>query len=97
MDILINLLCNILYQNVIDRWLNIFHIYTFTFVSVYIFSCLLYENKRYREFKSFLIVKVKRLLIPYVFTVVIWAATWNYFFFNSKRGYKQIFLGVSPL
>ncbi|ELC8380985.1 acyltransferase [Clostridium perfringens] len=87
-----------IYLNIIARWLNTFHIYTFTFVSGYIFSCLRYENKRYREFKPFLIVKAKRLLIPYLFTVVIWAAPWNYFFFNSnkKEIIKKYFLGVSP-
>lgn len=87
-----------IYLNWIARWLNTFHIYTFTFVSGYIFSCLRYEMGRYREFKSFFIGKVRRLLIPYAFASVIWVAPWNYFFFNTdiKDTIKKYVLGVSP-
>ena len=37
-----------IYLNYIARWLNTFHIYTFTFVSGYIFSFLRYEMERYK-------------------------------------------------
>lgn len=87
-----------IYLNYIARWLNTFHIYTFTLVSGYIFSFLRYEIGRYREFKSFFIGKVRRLLIPYAFASVIWVAPWNYFFFNTdiKDTIRKYVLGVSP-
>ncbi|HAT4232907.1 TPA: acyltransferase [Clostridium perfringens] len=87
-----------IYLNWIARWLNTFHIYVFTFVSGYIFSYLRYEKKRYGEFKHFLIGKVRRLLIPYVFVSVIWIVPWSCFFFNTdkKEIIKKYILGISP-
>ncbi|EIF6165040.1 acyltransferase family protein [Clostridium perfringens] len=87
-----------IYLNYIARWLNTFHIYTFTFVSGYIFSFLRYEMERYKEFKSFFIGKIRRLLIPYMFSAVIWVVPWNCYFFNinAKDIIKKYILGLSP-
>lgn len=63
-------------------WLNAFHIYGFTLVSGYIFQYLKYEKKRYQQFYPFIINKAKRLLVPYVFVVIIWIIPISYTLFS---------------
>lgn len=67
---------------VLSEWLNSFHIYGFTFVSGYIFFALRYEFGKYQKFSEFIISKAKRLLIPYVFTAIIWVIPISTYFFN---------------
>ncbi len=53
-------------------WLNTFHVYTFTFVSGYLFYFGKYEMGKYTSFKIFLKQKFKRLMVPYFFVSLIW-------------------------
>lgn len=55
-------------------WLNSFHTYAFTLLSGYLFYYLKYEKGKYRKFIPFVTNKVKRLLVPYIFSSVIWVA-----------------------
>ena len=57
---------------VISVWLNSFHIYAFTLVSGYLYYFLKYEKNKYHEVVPFVLIKVKRLLIPYCFCAFIW-------------------------
>lgn len=81
-----------------SEWLNTFHIYGFTLVSGYIFYYLKYEKKCYNEFKSFLVNKFKRLIVPYIFIVFLWMIpTYIYFFgFNISTIIEKYLLGISP-
>lgn len=80
------------------RWLNSFHIYGFALVSGYIFFFLKYENGKYQKFSSFAVNKIKRLIVPYFFVLVVWVIPFAEYFFSFKA--KDLFinyiLGVAP-
>ena len=82
----------------IAKWLNTFHIYTFTFVSGYLFGYIKYEKKRYSDYKKFVINKCKRLLIPYMFASIIWVIPLGTVFFkyNTNDVFHKYILGESP-
>jgi hypothetical protein len=66
----------------IAGWLNSFHIYGFTLVSGYLFYYLKYERGKYQELIPFVQNKVKRLIIPYVFTSFIWVIPISLFYYD---------------
>lgn len=68
-----------------STWLGSFHVYSFVFVSGYLFFYLCYEKEKYQEFKSFLFNKVKRLIVPYVFIAVLWVGPIYCYFFGFDR------------
>ncbi len=82
----------------LSSWIGSFHIYAFVLVSGYIFASLRYEQGKYRNFWVFVISKVKRLLIPYVFAAVVWAAPWHSLFFHASMDelIRKYVLAVSP-
>ena len=80
----------------IANWLNSFHIYTFTLVSEYIFYYMKYENGAYQKYIPFVWNKVLRLLVPYVFILVIWVLPVNISFYGTELMVKKFILGVSP-
>lgn len=55
-----------------SNFLGTFHIYGFALVSGYIFQYIKFEKKGYQIFKEFLEKKIKRLIVPYIFTAGIW-------------------------
>lgn len=57
-------------------WLNSFHVYGFVIVSGYIFCALKFENGRYQHFIPFLKTKTERLMLPYIFTSIVWVIPW---------------------
>ena len=61
-----------LFLDFISQWLNTFHIYTFTFVSGYLFYLNKYELQKYQNFKVYVFLRMKKLLIPYFFVSLIW-------------------------
>ena len=75
-----NIQCNFL--DILAQWMNSFHIYAFTLVSGYIYYYGKYENGKYCDFREFVLVKVKRLLIPFYFVSIVWASWVNYIFFH---------------
>lgn len=56
----------------ISKWLGSFHVYGFTLVSGYIFYALKYEQGKYTDYFMFIKNKLKRLLLPYGFAVIVW-------------------------
>ena len=82
----------------LSGWLNSFHIYAFTLVSGYLFFYLRYENGKYQQLKKFLINKIKRLIVPYVFVCIIWVVPITCLFFNYTAGdiFKKYLLATSP-
>lgn len=70
------------FLSILAVWLNTFHIYGFTLVSGYIFQYLKYEKDKYQKFFPFIVNKVKRLLVPYVFVAIIWVIPISYVLFS---------------
>lgn len=68
--------------SIISKWLNSFLMYGFTLVSGYIFYFLKYEQGKYQKFRLFIINKIKRLVIPYIFVSVIWVIPFAVYFFK---------------
>lgn len=83
---------------VLAKWLNSFHVYGFTLVSGYIFRYLKLEKGRYQLFAPFVVSKVKRLIVPYLFTCVAWVIPISYVFYRYTAFdiVKQYVLGTSP-
>ena len=57
-----------------------------------------YESGKYQHFKEFLINKLKRLIVPYVFVCVCWVIPVSCFFFNYTAGdiFKKYVLATAP-
>ncbi len=83
---------------ILSRWLNTFHIYTFTLVSGYLYAYLKYEKGKYNNFLNFFKNKFRRLIIPYVFVSLFWAIPFYICFFHPSLKDIAInyFLGVAP-
>lgn len=83
---------------IVSKWLNTIHIYGFTMVSGYLFYYLKHEQGKYQRWGIFVVNKIKRLLIPYIFVSVAWVIPFAEYYF--KYDYKAIFikyiLGTSP-
>lgn len=79
-------------------WLGSIHIYTFTFVSGYLFYFLKYECEKYINFKDSLITRAKRLLIPYMVAIIFWCIPFQFIFFDDGilGILKKYFLATSP-
>lgn len=84
--------------SLIAQWLNSFHIYGFTLVSGYLFFYLKYENYKYIQFKPFLIAKVKRLIVPYLFASTFWVVPITIYFckFSVNDIIKKYVIACSP-
>lgn len=78
-------------------WINSFHIYAFALVSGYIFTFKIMKGG-YRKFLPFLSNKAKRLLIPYLFVMLIWVAPISAYFFRWNLCYlaKKYLLAIDP-
>lgn len=63
-------------------WLNTFHVPSFVFASGYVHSYLRRETGHYGGMQSTLAHKARRLLLPYVFVALLWAAPAYGFFFG---------------
>lgn len=78
-------------------WINSFHIYGFTLASGYIFAFKIMRGG-YSEYFPFLLNKARRLLVPYVFVMLIWVAPISSLLFNWDPGYvtKKYLLAIDP-
>lgn len=70
-----------MFLNVLQKWINSFHIYAFTIISGFIFAFLM-KKKHYNCFKKFLNNKVRRLLIPYFFAALLWVMPISQLFYH---------------
>jgi len=78
-------------------YLNSFHIYTFVFLSGYLFYYLYVEQQKYQKFTSFVVKKAKRLLVPYIFVCLLWVIPFFVFFGGYYTDILHKFiLGESP-
>ena len=66
----------------VAKWMNTFHIYGFTLVSGYLFYYLKCEKAKYDKFLPFVINKVKRLLVPYVFVALVWVIPFEIYYYD---------------
>lgn len=82
----------------INEFVSSFHIYGFVLISGYLYAYLRYDKKKYEDFKDFVVVKAKRLLLPYVFVSLIWAVPFYNYFFKPEISIviKNYVLAVSP-
>ncbi|MBQ7617169.1 acyltransferase [bacterium] len=82
----------------IADWLNSFHIYSFVFVSGYLFFYLKNEKKTYNSYRRFIINKIKRLLVPYFVVSILWAAPIDFFFYRGDFSFffTKYILGEGP-
>ena len=80
------------------NWINSFHIYSFTLVSGYIFAYKIRAGGGYKKYSLFLKNKIKRLLIPYIFSTVIWVAPLSAHFFKWSliELFKKYILCINP-
>lgn len=78
------------FLKILSIWLNTFHIYTFTLVSGYIFSYLKYDKNKYAVYSQFIVNKIKRLVVPYLFVVSVWVIPFAVIFL--KVTIKDIFV-----
>ncbi|MDO5813978.1 MAG: acyltransferase family protein [Bacillota bacterium] len=80
------------------EWLNTFHIYGFVLVSGYLFFYHMNETKRYYNYHLFIESKIKRLILPYWFVMLVWVAP----IAEIVQGYSyrelivRYFFGTSP-
>ncbi len=65
----------------LSQWLGTFHIYAFTLVSGYIFAFKMSKGE-YNNYRNFIVKKTKRLIVPYVFTAVLWVIPISVYFFD---------------
>ena len=88
--------CNVLIY--LAQYLNSFHIYGFVLISGYIFEYLKNERNRYKKFLAFVVNKIKRLLIPYVFVAFVWvipiSSVWN--LYTPNEIFTKFVLCVGP-
>ena len=68
--------------SVISGWTGSFHVYAFTLVSGYLFYYLKIECLKYENFLLFLLNKIKRLIVPYIFISIIWVIPITQFYYN---------------
>ena len=66
----------------LSDWFGTFHVYTFVFVSGYLFYYLKVELGKYNTFGALIGNKSKRLLIPYAVVSLIWVIPAYLLFFN---------------
>lgn len=80
----------------ISGWLNSFHIYGFIIVSGYIYAFK--KNDDYRNYKSFIIKKIKRLIFPYFFVAIVWVIPLSQLFFRWPiiEIFKKYVLAINP-
>jgi len=83
---------------IFSEWLNTFHIYAFTLVSGYIFTYIKLEKGGYSNFRDFLINKFSRLIVPYIFILVVWVAPIGIYIFNYNTNtiISKYVLGTGP-
>ena len=76
--------------------MNSFHIYAFTLISGYIFYYIKYEESGYQKYIPFIINKIKRLIIPYIFIATVWVVPINKILLPNESIIEKFVLGVSP-
>lgn len=87
------------YISVLARYLNTFHVPTFTMASGYLFYFLRTEQGKYQgDIISDGTKRAKRLLLPYLATLIAWVIPYDLYFngFNMRNFVHKFVLGYSP-
>lgn len=81
----------------ITLWLGNFHIYAFVLISGYIY-CAKYKIEDKTDFLPFIKKKAKRLLVPYIFTALVWVVPITNFFlpFRQNDIFTRYILAENP-
>lgn len=79
-------------------WVSTFHVYAFTLVSGYIFYYVKYERGGYIEYAPFIISKLKRLIVPFYFILLVWVIPVHIYFygFDFNALFHQFILAEAP-
>lgn len=79
-------------------WMNSFHIYAFVLVSGYLFHYLKFEARKYHHYGEFIRNKLKRLIVPYFFVMIVWVIPVYCLFYGWDRSVivNKYLLGKSP-
>lgn len=80
------------------RWLNTFHVQTFTMASGFLFYCLRTEKGKYAKFEKDILKRGKRLLIPYFCVMLIWVIPFYVYYsgFDLSKIVTKYVLGCAP-
>lgn len=80
----------------IAGWLGSFAMSAFTLISGYLFCYIKCENGGYKKYLPFIINKVKRLLVPYVFISIVYVVPIHIYFFGVDDVINAFVLGEAP-
>lgn len=72
------------YLYYIAKWIGTFHIQTFAMASGFLFYYLRKEKSRYNNPAKDIKKRAKRLLIPYLFTSLLWVIPIGYLFYKNS-------------
>ena len=72
--------------SILFNWVSSFHIYAFTLVSGYIFAYKVMKGE-YKVYSTFISNKVKRLLVPYWFVMLIWVLPISAYYYKWDANY----------
>ena len=82
----------------LSLFVNAFHIYAFTLTSGYIFAYLVNDLHKYTDFWGFVRKKIFRLLVPYIFTCLLWVIPIAQIFYQYSlhEVFIRYILGTNP-
>lgn len=82
----------------IAQWMKTFHIQAFAMASGFLFYYLMAEKGRYNDPKNDIKKRAKRLLIPYLFTSILWVIPIGIFFYHYSFGeiFSKFILMTGP-
>lgn len=83
---------------IVYQWIGSFHIYGFVLASGYLFSYIRFERGGYQEYLPFVKNKAKRLLVPFLFVLIIWVLPITQLFFKYSLNdiVVRFFLATAP-
>lgn len=83
--------------SILCSWLGSFNVFSFALVSGYLFAYKVRKGD-YDSYPPFLKNKAKRLLVPYVFVMLMWVAPISQYFFQWDIGYlfRKYILCIDP-
>lgn len=86
------------YLSGLARWLNTFHVQSFTMASGYLFYCLRTEKGKYNNFRKDIVKRGKRLLVPYFCVMITWAIPFDIYYgnFSFSKMMNNYILGCAP-
>lgn len=93
---------NIEYQNdslgLFLKWLASFHNYAFVLISGYIYCYIILEKKGYNDFRTFVVKKAKRLIVPFFIVGYLWVFPIRGLFldYSVEQFIKNFVFGINP-